>query len=278
MRRLGLNAMWMLCLCMILSAPAVEAQVLVEEGKINLSLAPGQKTADTLTIHNTGSAPTDLTLYLEDFRYIPPFRGKKEFFTSGTRKDSCSQWINFYPQTIHLPPFANKKINYTVSMPADASGGYYCVLFMEKKTLLEGGSQEVGQEGSKAGLTILSRVGTLFFVESNTRQKKISVSNIAVASAAITGQVTNHGDVTLVITPLFYILDSASGVPVDRGESDKIYLPSGETAEFEVKLLSGLQDGRYLSVVTFDLENNISSVSEVEFEKKGSVYSVISAK
>ncbi len=270
------NAVWVLCLCWVLSAPAAEAQVLVEQGKVNLSLAPGQKAADTLTIHNTGSEATDLTLYFEDFRYIPPFRGKKEFFPSGTRDDSCSQWINFYPQALHLPAFANKKINYTVNMPEDASGGYYCVLFMEK-TVLDG-SQGAGQEGSSAGLTILSRIGTLFFIEANTRQKEVSVSGVAVSSSAITGQVTNQGDVTLVITPLFYVLDSASGVPVDRGESQKLYVPAGESAEFEIKLPSEMSDGQYLAVVTLDLEDGVSSVSEIEFQKKGSVYSIVSVK
>ncbi len=273
MRKNVQKILLMMCFYCWVMIPFADAQVLVEQGKVKVSLAPAQKTADALTVHNTGNEAIDLTVYFEDFRYIPPFRGKKEFFPSGTVSDSCSQWINFYPQTVHIPPFSQKKINYTINMPADASGGYYCVLFMEK-TILDGALEQVG-EGSKAGLTVLSRVGTLFFVETNDRAKKIAVSDISIDGGAMRGTVKNQGNVTVVITPLFYILNSDSGVPADRGEADKIYLPAGSDAQFEIKLSSGVaKDGQYLAVLTFDLEDGASSVTEVEFSRTGANYKV----
>ncbi len=276
MRKICQKTMMALCLWFGFAVSAADAQVLVEQGKIKVSLEPGQKVADTLTIHNTGSDAADLNLYFEDFRYVEPFLGKKDFFSAGTVDHSCSPWINFYPQTVHLPPFAQKKINFTINTPSDASGGYYCVLFMEK-TIVDG-SAGAGGEGSKAGLTILSRVGTLFFVETNARIKKVSVGGVKADGKTISGTLTNQGDVTLVITPLFYIINSSSGVPVDRGELEKLYVPAGSTAGFALKSSSEISDGQYLAVLTFDLEDGVSAVSEIEFQKKGPLYTVISAK
>ncbi len=237
------------------------AQVLVQEGKIKEALMPGQKKAGVITIHNTSNEPIDIRSYFEDFKYEEPFRGKKEFLAAGSAQDSCSAWIKFYPQNFSLAPFAKEEINYTISFPDDAQGGYYCVLFFEKSlgTIRPAGNDPA--DVSQPGVSVVARVGTLFFLESSARKKTIQVDDLRFEQSTLTGSVTNTGDVTLVIKPIYYLI-STNGVPSDRGEREKIYLPAGETTKFDVPMSDQLAEGRHDLVITFDLEDGISHVVE----------------
>src|SRR5262245_11810747 len=83
---------------LMLCTPVAFAQLLVEEGKIKLTVDPGQTEINTLTVHNTSKEPFHVKAYWQDFRYIEPFDGKKEFLPSGSLPNSLAGWALFSPQ------------------------------------------------------------------------------------------------------------------------------------------------------------------------------------
>ena len=251
------NIIFLILFLVHLFAGSVQAQLLLEEGKVKRTVSPGEKVADSLTLHNTTAVPVDVRAYLEDFEYVPPFNGSKKFYPAGTVKRTAANWISFQPKEVHVPPHTKKKINYTISVPEDASGGYYSVLFFE------GMKQQKVTQG-QVGLEIVSRVGSLFFLETQDRIKQVSLQEGSVKDFMITGILKNEGNINLVVQCLYYIID-ADGIPADRGQTDNFYMPENASLDFSLKFSDELPSGSYIAVLTFDMEDGMSSVEELNF-------------
>lgn len=243
-------------LFLALSFPAF-AQLLIEEGKIKKTVAPGQTVADSVTVHNSTDKPVDVIVYLEDFEYVAPFDGSKKFYAAGTLPQSAAQWLNFEPKRFSLAPYTKQKVHFTTNVPATATGGYYSVLFFE---LADSPTHIDGQ----VGLQIISRVGSLLFFETTDRKKQVDVTGTFFDGSVLNGTLIHTGNVNLVIKCLYYVLDQ-SGVPVDRGDLEMFYMPPGTQTDFSIGLNAQLKSGRYTAVLTFDLEDGTSAVKEVDF-------------
>ena len=140
------------------------AQLVIEQGKVREVVKSGQTLTGSITVHNRSKTPMNVVTYWEDFIYIPPFAGNKKFLPAGASDNSCSGWVNFSPRQFSLAPFAKQKVNYTINVPAKASGGYYGVLLFELRDNLD--------PLNGIGMKIVSRVGTLFFIETVDRKKR----------------------------------------------------------------------------------------------------------
>lgn len=233
------------------------AQLIVEQGKVKTIVAAGETVAGHIVLHNSTNQPIDVSVYLEDFEYIPPFDGTKKFFPAGATDRSVAQWFSFQPKTLQLPPYGKKNINYTAAVPPDASGGYYGVLFFERA------DKQVLTRGS-VGVQLIARVGSLLFFETADSVKKMAIDDLKLDSGRLNARLMNRGNINLVAKCFFYILDP-DGVPVDRAESQTYYLNEGATSDFSIDFTDRLSAGRYTAVLTFDLEDGISQVHEFDF-------------
>lgn len=232
------------------------AQLLIEEGKIKKVVTPGQAVADSITIHNSTDQVVEVNVYLEDFEYVAPFDGMKKFYPAATLGRSATGWINFEPRQFQLPPHAKQKLNFTVNVPQGASGGYYSVIFFERK--------DTQQVEGQVGIQIISRVGSLLFFETTDRKKQIALSDLSFDQGVLKGKITNTGNIYLVAQCLYYVIDK-DGIPVDRGELDPFYFSEKSQTDLEVPFSKDLPAGRYAAVLTFDLEDGVSFVEEVNF-------------
>ena len=240
---------------------AVFAQLVVEEGKITLSVKPGETVVNSLTIYNTSDKTVPVKVYLTDFDYIPPYDGKKNFLPAGASSHSLKDWISFSPDEFHLFPNSKRKVNYSIKVPQDIEGGYYGVLFFEKGT-------PENIEG--AGVKIVSRVGCLFFVEAKNKMKKGKIGDLKIAqNNQITGNFSNAGDVILISGGVYYFMSKEDTI-IDRGEINKLYLPPQKQGSFSVNFPKKLDPGAYTLVITFDLQDGDSVVKEVDFAKETS--------
>jgi len=237
-----------------------EAQLFIERGKIQIDVKPGQTVADSLIIHNTSNQKIEIRIYWEDFYYGEPFDGSKMFFPAGTADRSMSQWIKFSPQVIHLSPFTKRKVSYTIKVPETIQGGYYGVLFFERT---------VDQPELETGLHIISRVGTLFFVESALKDKSAGISGLKFEGGELFSQFENNGNVVLIPDGVYYIMNG-QGLVVDRGQIDKVYLPAGKVADYNISTISNLPGGRYTMIITVDLLDGDVMVKEIDFQKTSS--------
>jgi len=224
----------------LLTAEA-HAQLFLENGKVVLS------------IQNTSNEPADVKVYWEDFQYKSPYDGTKDFLPAGTAPSSASQWVTFTPQEFTLPAFGKQRIDYTIAVPSTIQEGHYGVLFFEKSsTLLKNGE----------GVSLVTRVGCLFFIEPKDKVKKAVLQDIAIKTDSITANFVNQGNVILIPHTTYYLMQNG-GLVLLRGDNKNAYVPPGATASIEVPLKKKLSQGQYTMVVNADLDDGDVVVKEI---------------
>ncbi len=256
-RGLGAVAALVLVLC---GSPAARAQILIEEGKIFRNVRPGETVVGTLRVHNTSrSRMLRLRAYWQDFEYVPPYDGTKTFLPAGSTRTSCADWVGFAPETFDLEPGGVQEVRYTIRVPQDVRGGHYGVLFFEA-----GGSGGAGE----LGMSIVARVGTLFFLETVGKHKTADLREIAASGKEVTAVFVNTGDVILLPRGLYYVMD-AQGRVLGRGKIPRRYLPPGAETPVSIPLeLDKDRPAGILTIVaTFDLEEGVALVREIDVRR-----------
>jgi len=236
------------------------AQIFIEQGKVTLNIKPGERVSDEITVHNTLNEQMRVNAYWEDFEYQPPYEGAKKFYPAGSTKDSFKEWVQFSPQEFVLPAFGKMKIQYVFNVPSDVQGGYYGVLFFEKI------DQDL--KDPQTGVNIVTRVGCLFFLESEQKSKNVSAENFSFSLNRLNYDLKNEGDVILIPKAIYYVMDQEGNV-FDRGEFSNYYIPPQGIAQAALQLGSNIPDGQFTLVLTLDLQEGDSWVKEIDFEKNG---------
>lgn len=242
----------MICTVGILNVEA-RAQLFLENGKVTLAVSGGDHLNGALIIHNTSSQQADIKVYWEDFEYKPPYDGTKNFLPAGTAPASASQWVAFSPQTFSMPAFGQQKIDYTVTVPSVIQEGHYGVLFFER-------SSDALNNGE--GVTLVTRVGCLFFIEPKNKGKKALLQDIGLKADSFTANFVNQGNVVLIPRTTYYIMQEG-GLVLLRGEAKKVYVPPGASVPLEIPLKKKLSPGHYTLVVNSDLEEGDVVVKEI---------------
>jgi hypothetical protein len=232
-------------------------QILLENGKVSLSFQPGQTFTGKVKIINTTDKKVIAKAYFEDFSYIPPFDGSKQFSFFGTLPYSFAGLVSFFPEEILLPPFGREEVSYTFRAPEDPEDGYYGVLFFENRE---------EQKDANTGLNIVTRVGSLFFLEKVDALRQMDISGFLVRRNKIQGTIKNKSQIILIPNGIFYIMNS-EGMVVDRGEVEALYLPPDEEAPFLMNIDEDLIVGTYTLILTFDLGEGNVFVNEIDLEK-----------
>ena len=187
----------MLCAVGMTHRTECHAQLFLEDGKVTLAVSGGEHTNGSLLIHNTSSEQADIKVYWEDFEYKAPYDGTKNFLPAGTAPASASQWVTFSPQVFTMPAFGQQRIDYTVTVPSQIQEGHYGVLFFERS------SDPLKNEG---GVTLVTRVGCLFFIEPRIRSKKLFYKILDLKANSITANFVNQGNVILIPRTTYYIM------------------------------------------------------------------------
>lgn len=230
-----------------------KAQLFLEEGKVVLAVVPGERINKSITISNTTDQEISVRAYWQDFEYQSPYDGSKAFVPQGSTKLSASHMITFSPLDFKLPGFGKQKIDYTISVPQTAKGGYYGVLFLEKAA---------DPLQAQMGLSLVTRVGSLFFIETKDKSKHSEVGNVQIVSDKITGTFKNLGNAILIPRMTYNVFDK-EGLVADRGELKKLYVPPGASADWDVNLPTGLSAGEYVLVLNTDLDDGDVIVNEM---------------
>jgi len=240
------------CTVVMLNVQA-HAQFFLEQAKVSLEVSGGEHRNGTLLIHNTISDPADVRVYWEDFEYKAPYDGTKKFLAAGLVPASASKWVAFSPQVFTMPGFGQQSIDYTVSVPSQIQEGHYGVLFFEKTTNpLKG----------ETGLSVVTRIGCLFFIEPKDKIKKAVLQDIGLKSGSVTAGFVNQGNVILIPHTTYYIMQEG-GLVLLRGDAGKRYVPPGASAPIEIPLKKKLDQGHYTLVVNSDLEEGDVVVKEI---------------
>lgn len=232
---------------------AAMAQLFLEEGKVVMAVSPGDRVNKTMLVSNTSDKEITVKAYWQDFTYQPPYEGAKAFVPEGSTPFSASKMMSFAPLAFKIPAFGKQKIDYSVNVPPDAKGGYYGVLFFEKAP---------DEVDARMGVSIVTRVGSLFFIETKDKSKKSEVRDINLKDNKIVGVFHNQGNVVLIPRQTYNVFDK-EGLVADRGEIKKIYVPPGASANWELNLPAKMNAGVYSVVLNTDLDDGDLIVNEI---------------
>jgi len=230
-----------------------KAQVFLEQAKVILAVSGGDHPNGTILIHNTSSESEVIRVYWEDFEYKPPYDGGKNFLPAGTAPASASQWVAFSPQTFTVPAMGQQLIDYTVTVPSEINEGHYGVLFFETSS---------NREIDDKAVNLVTRVGSLFFIEPKNKLKKAVLRDFALKTDSLTANFVNQGNVILIPHTTFYLMKNA-GLVFLRGDSKKLYVPPGVSAPLVIALKEKLPQGHYTLVINSDLDEGDVVVKEI---------------
>lgn len=282
------------CTLFILSisnAWAGELSFLLSESKIRLSVAPGSSQTGTIKIYSQSDKEINLRAYLEDWEYTDKQDGSKNFFPVQTIPSSAAAWINFSPAEFTLPPWGEKRLNYIVNAPQEATGGYYAVMFFE--TLLSQPTQleYIEDEEIRSGVKLAIRIGTLFYIEAEGTIRRLGeLTGLSVArdgqaeALSIAVQLYNAGNVDISAGGTFNIIDN-QGMVYARGEFNDVATFPGDTAKLTSVWKEPLPKGIYDLILTVDLGKAVAETgtgrvsvivkeTEIEIDVDGQVIKV----
>ena len=158
-------------------------------------------------------------------------------------------------------PFGKVVARYTITVPKDAKGAYYSVLFFE--TLLGNSTDEEG-----VSVVVAGRVGALFFVRIKDQiQKDGKIDHVEITPPTgnkpmeIQTGFTNTGNVDVALGGKFLVMD-AQGKVAARGDLSKIYTFPGMTEQGTTQWVGRLQPGNYQVILTYDFGKGKTIVEE----------------
>lgn len=227
----------------------------IDNARMRIQLGEGEAYTGSVGVENPTSKEVQVKVYLEDFSYLPPYEGDKEFSPAGASEYSLAGWITVSPQKFSLGPYQEKKVNFSIRPDGPFSHVHYGVLFSETSIWKD--------KTQKEGIEVRGRLGTLIFVEPAEIDRSLAFEQISPGKNKIKGIVLNNSN-AFVNAKGSYFIFGQNNVVGQRGEVRELYLLPGDKTEISIATGS-LGEGEYTLVLTFDLELGGAKVKEVDF-------------
>jgi len=123
----------------------------VDPVRVEVSIPAGKRRGKTVSASNLTDRPIHLKLYVRDVITLPD--GSNDFPNPGSTEWSCANWVQFVPAELDLPPGETRDVRVSTSVPPEAQGGHYAMLFFE-----------TGPSYVEKGIGVNFRIGTLIDV------------------------------------------------------------------------------------------------------------------
>ena len=157
--------------CLRAQAPPLQVKYGLTPAMVVKTFQPGQPFEVQLVVSNGSTAPVLMRGVTMDFWYNE--KNEKIFSPPGTMPHSASNWIEFVPRTFTVPGQGSTKVKMIVTPPANATGSYYSVAFVESKPEIT----RAATSGSKAMFTNV-RLGSLILLSAEKSESyRLEVSD-----------------------------------------------------------------------------------------------------
>jgi hypothetical protein len=231
------------------------AEISLDSYRQRLDILPGGISKGSIVVRNFSNQDITVKAEAEDFLYIAPFNGNKEFSPAGQNPYACSQWITISPAEFDLPALGTRTVAYEIKVPPDVKGGYHSVIFFERV-----------QKEARVGTGILLRIGCTLLLETKGSIKDLKVRDVSPDKDAITGEFFNSCNLALISKPAFRIIDK-KGAVLDKGELKEFYFPPEEKVPFKIKIASKIPQGDYTIEINFAFFGRGALIKEIGFSK-----------
>lgn len=253
---------------MFLTCPSVVlAGIRIDNPKIKMAIVPGDYENGAVRVENRDGQAISVRVYLEDWISSGDDKtgSDKIFMPKGTTPLSCSNWISFSPADFTLAPGEARDVQYTITLPKEAKGGYYSVMFFESQS---GTLDKVNDQGDNITVKVLNRLGALIYVEAKgTINKTAEIKNLNISyklnDLIVSGDFVNTGNTDISVTGTFNVIDD-QGFVYARGEFNKVFVLPTEKGSLIARSGSvDLKAGKYDLLITLEFVGGGTIVQEV---------------
>ena len=230
-------------------------------GPTNLRLAgvPGSAHTGTVTVWNNGVKALDVVTELSDVvnTLTKDKHLERDFPPPGVVPYSCAKWVVLEHQAFTVEPHSKRDVGITVSTPADASGGYACVIFFRGLPAFESDAPSDGKP--QTSVVVQPRIGTLLFFETEgTTQRKGELLTLSYEPPKedrpllLQYEFKNTGNTDVLLTGHFHIMDDTKAL-VSKGDLTPIRTFPGDQGIAQTEWTGVLVPGTYQLVITMEL-------------------------
>jgi len=152
----------------------VQAGITVDPMKMYFEAEPGENITKTITVENTGTSSTEVSLNLVDWWRTP--EGQLQFFSPGSQDNSCGEWLLYSPGSLTIPPKESRDVTVEMQVPTNltALGDHWAMLLIQ-----ESGSTSEGQNQVATRITI-NYIVKIFFDDPSYKEKTAKITKIEV--------------------------------------------------------------------------------------------------
>jgi hypothetical protein len=190
----------------------------------------------TINVTNTGNEPVRVRIYVEDFTY----ERNAGFTTVPNHPYSATQYLQFSPREIVVPPKVTRNVRVNVLIPSSAPDGEYrAVVFAEE--LIDNSAPQSGST-----LPVKFRIGSVFFVQKGSGNNQLSVSGVEWDQQERHPRLLLVNKGTITNNPSIQWKIDRNGKEVDTGSVLSVIVQNNSERAVELKTMNGkLPPGEY---------------------------------
>jgi hypothetical protein len=258
---------WVLLAWTISVAPCTgaESSLWVSPAILDLVMRPGQTAVQEFQLGNDTSARVKIRAYAWDW-WITETNDKAFGPPGSSPLRSMAGWVSFDPAEVTVEPDSVASIKLFLSVPKDASAGYYSVAFFE------GASPELPPPAAgQPRLSIVSRLGVLTMVAiEGTEHYQVEVERSEVTPPTEGSELKysltlkNRSNVHLMVQGVLAIFTPDHRLVGKTRLQPQRFLP-GQSDVIKIPYAGALRPGQYTAVATLIYGRDQSLVEEKSF-------------
>jgi len=221
----------------------VATSFFVSPAQVRVTLPGDIQTTQIVTVQNNCQLPIRFKAYLVDWSQTET--GADTWLEPGTLTRSCTPWIIINPIEFEVAPRAQQKIRVTINAPQGATGGYWCLLFIE--------SAPIPNEWSKMA-QINGRIGVRIYANiAKTETKACEITSLYFQKQSpleIVTTIKNTSNIPISLAGEVQIVDSSNKTMWKDGLKSFILPELKRIIRNHPKI--ELKSGEYRVIVTVD--------------------------
>jgi len=258
---------WVLLAWTISVAPCAgaESALWVSPAILDLVMRPGQTAVQEFQLGNDTSARVKIRAYAWDWWMTE--KNDKVFGPPGSSPQrSMAGWVSFDPAEVTVEPNSVANIKLFLSVPKDASAGYYSVAFFESVS-----SELPPPTAGQPRISIVSRLGVLTMVAiDGTEHYQVEVERSEVTPPTEGSELKyslalkNRSNVHLMVQGVLAIFTPDHRLVGKTRIQPQRFLP-GQNDVIKIPYAGALRPGQYTAVATLIYGRDQSLVEEKSF-------------
>lgn len=239
-------------LCTLLwQVPSVLAQMRVAPLVIEANANRGQAQG-VIQVTNSGNVAVDVEVYASPFTY-----DESGFVELESGPHDLTPYLFFSPRKLSIEPGQARRIRLAVRLlPSLQDGEYRAVVFTQSQ-------QAITEDISGVPVSIIPRIGVLFFVRKGSTSPDLVVQSVDVGESGQQVELLINNQGTASIRPGIQWRLSQNNNEIASGETPRTVLLAGESRPVGISVDDRLQPGSY-QLQGKIIEDNLSTIFEFD--------------